>query len=277
MTRSKYFRNGLLAIFCMLFSFHSLSVHAQDAGKQQEKDTTDTMGTVQAKTELIWQEAKVLIPTQLFFPPEFDSERVHTLIIALHGVGGKPEHLQKPAEALAAEGFVVAVLQAAYPMLVEGKIGYDWALLHRARGQDFTLVERATKLASTEHIPPVVTDLQQRYRIDRVYMLGFSQGAILAMATGIYNSALFDGVVSFGIPVFDTVWFTGNTLVESNGLPVMLLHGREDPHARFAASEYTRDALKGAGYDVTFRPFDGGHTVQIDQLGFVTEWIRSVN
>jgi phospholipase/carboxylesterase len=239
----------------------------------QEQDVTNTTDTSPPKTELFWHEAKALIPTRVVFPPEFDAKRAHTLIVALHGIGGTAEEFQHIAGELAAEGFVVAIPQAAYPMLVQGKLGYDWQLFHR---RDFELVKRATELASSDQLPPLVTDLQQRYRIDQVYVLGFSQGALLAMVTGLYNSELFDGVVSFGPPAFDTSWFTGNTLVASSGVRVLLVHGQEDPHARFAVSEHARDALKEAGYDVTFRPFDGGHTVPNDQLDFVAEWMRNV-
>jgi predicted esterase len=110
--------------------------------------------------------------------------------------------------------------------------------------------------------------------------------------TSINNSGLFDGIISFGPPGFDgfrgpsrdgtsrprgSSWFTGNTLAAGSGVRVLLVHGREDPHAPFAVSEHARDTLKDAGYDVTFRPFVGGHTVPKDQLGFVGKWIRKGN
>jgi predicted esterase len=240
----------------------------------QEQDATDATATSPAKTELLWHEAKVLIPTQVFFPPEFEAKRARTLIVALHGIGGTAEEFHRIAEAFAAEGFMVAVAQAAYPMLTQGKIGYDWSLLHRG---DFALIKRATELASSNQLPTVVTDLRKRYRIDRVYILGFSQGALLAMVTGLYNSGLFDGVVSFGPPAFDTSWFTGNILAASSGVRILLVHGQEDQSARFAVSEHARDSLKDAGYDVTFRPFAGGHTVPNDQLDFVVKWMRNIN
>ena len=112
------------------------------------------------------------------------------------------------------------------------------------------------------------------------------------LITGIYHSGLFDGIVSFGPPGFGGFRgpsrdgtprprrpssLKGNTLAEGSGVRVLLVHGREDPHAPFVVSEYARDTLKDAGYDVTLRPFDGGHTVPKDQLDFVAKWIRKVN
>jgi phospholipase/carboxylesterase len=239
----------------------------------QEKDATDTKATSPEKTEVLWHEAKVLIPTRVVFPPEFDAKRPHTLIVALHGRGESTEVAQPFVAELAAKGFLVAIPEAAYPMVERGELGYSWFVFDR---RDPSLWERATRLVVNDQIPPVVTDLRQRYRIDRVYILGASEGAIVALLTAIQNSGLFDGVVSFFPPEFDTSWCPGNTLAASSGVRVLLMHGREDKLAQFSVSEDTRDALKDAGYDVTFRPFTGGHTVTNDHLDFVAKWIRKV-
>ncbi|MHC4697177.1 MAG: alpha/beta hydrolase [Planctomycetota bacterium] len=240
----------------------------------QEKGATDSTATPSAETEVLWHEAKVLIPTRVLFPPEFDAKHPHTLIVALHAFSESAEVAQPFVEELAAKGFLVAIPEAAYPLLVQGRIGYGWSLFHKG---DVALTDRAGRLAVNEQIPPVVTDLRQRYRIDRVFILGASEGAMMALATAINNGWLFDGVVSFFPPAFDTSWFTGNTLTASSGVRVLLMHGREDMLARFAVSEHARDALKDAGYDVTFRPFSGGHTVTNDHLDFVAKWIRNVS
>ncbi len=255
----------------------------------QEKDATDTTATSLEKTEVLWHEAKVVIPTRVVFPPEFDAKRAHTLIVMLHGFGGSAEKAQRTVGELAAMGFLVALPEAPYPLLRKERLGYGWTLFHQG---DPALTKRASNLAVHDRIPPVVTDLRQRYRIDRVYVMGFSEGALIALMTGIYNSGVFDGVVSFCPPGFDGFrgpsgdgtprprgpsWFTGNTLAAGSGVRVLLVHGRKDSRAPFAVSEHARDTLKDAGYDVTLRHFVGGHRVPKDQLGFVAKWIRKVN
>jgi predicted esterase len=257
---------GTIASAVVLLSFMPLMA--------QEKDATDSTATSPAKTEVLWHEAKVLIPTRVVFPPDFDAKRSHTLIVALHGFSESAESAQPFVEELAAKGFLVALPEAPYPMVVQGRLGYSWTAFHMG---DLALTKRATRLVANDRIPPLVTDLQQRYRIDRVYVLGASEGAMMALITGIYHSGLFDGIVSFFPPGFDTSWFTGNTLAAGSGVRVLLMHGREDMLARFAVSEQARDALKDAGYDVTFHPFSGGHTVTNDHLDVVAKWIRKVN
>jgi predicted esterase len=262
----------MVAIICLFTTFYLPPLHAQDAGNLQEKETTDTTDISAAESELVWYETKALFPTRIVYPPEFDTSRAHTLIIGLHGLAGTMDNLQESAEVLTADGFIVALPQAVYPTHNhQGKLGYDWTLWRR---RDSATSIRAAELVFSDQLPSVVADLQQRYQIDHVYLLGSSQGAIIAMITAINSGDLFDGVVSFFPAAFDISWFTEDALEASRGVRVMLLHGRDDQIARFSVSEKAGDALKEAGYDVTFRPFDGGHRVPIDQLDFVTEWIK---
>ena len=54
-------------------------------------------------------EARVLLPTRVFHPPNFDPEREHTLIIGFHGYGASARGFDRTDEALADMGFHVAL------------------------------------------------------------------------------------------------------------------------------------------------------------------------
>jgi len=224
-----------------------------------------------AEVSKIWHEAKALIPTLVLTPSDFDGKRAHTLIVALHGYGSSAEAFARVGRRLADAGLIVAIPEASYPFLVNEKLGYDWFLLHEG---DDAMQLRAGMLEAADHLPGVVTDLRRRYRIDRVYVLGFSQGAIMAVVVGANHSGLFDGIITFGLPAFDTAWFLDDTLNTSCDLKVLIIHGTQDQRAPIAASERARDTLRAAGYDVTFRTFPGGHSVPNDQLEFVQTWLR---
>jgi phospholipase/carboxylesterase len=219
----------------------------------------------------IWHEAKALIPTQVILPPDFDPEKAYSLIVALHGYGSSAEAFSRVGRRLANAGFIVAIPEAPYAMLVDGKLGYDWFLYHRG---DDALQMRAGMLGAADHLPGVVTDLWRRYRIGDVYVLGFSQGAIGAFVTGLNNSGLFDGVVSFGLPAFDTAWFLDDTLRTARDLRILIIHGDQDERAPIRYLQKARDTLRAAGYDVTFRTFSGGHSVPNNELEYVKEWVQ---
>ena len=84
---------------------------------------------------------------------------------------------------------------------------------------------------------------------------GFSDGATYALSLGLINGDLFRRIVAFS-PGFVA---TG----EHRGRPdVFVSHGERDdvlPIAR-TSRRITRD-LTASGYAVTYREFDGGHTV----------------
>lgn len=247
---------GLLAVGCS-------AVVAQDAPPNPPQPETEP--------RTIWHEAKVLIPTLVILPSEFHAEHAHTLIVALHGYGSSAEAFSRVGRKLADAGCIVALPEAPYPMLVNGKLGYDWFLYHRG---DDALQLRAGKLGATDHLPGVVTDLRRRYRIDDVYVLGFSQGAIGAFVTGLNNCGLFEGIVTFGLPAFDTAWFLDNTLSTARDLRILIIHGDQDERAPIDYSQKARDTLREAGYDVTLRTFSGGHSVPNDELDFVKTWVQ---
>jgi phospholipase/carboxylesterase len=104
---------------------------------------------------------------------------------------------------------------------------------------------------------------------DTLVLGGFSQGAMLAC----------DVVLRSSDPLAALVMMSGSYLAEPEwsarmpsrkGLRVFMSHGRQDPLLPFSLAEALRDALMGAGLDVTWVPFSGGHGVApevIDALG----------
>jgi phospholipase/carboxylesterase len=47
------------------------------------------------------------------------------------------------------------------------------------------------------------------------------------------------------------------------GVPVFVSHGTQDLDLAFSAGEALRDFLSGAGANVTWIPFDGGHVIPL--------------
>lgn len=227
-----------------------------------------------ARTDVFWHEAPTLLPVRLLYPPDFDPAAPHTLVVALHGFGGSAEGFRRVGERLADAGVIVALPESAYAFMVEGRdLGFDWTLYHTG---DSALGARAMGLLGLDYLPGVVKAVRERHPIDRVYALGFSQGAVVALLTGVHNVDLFDGVVSFGLPGLEARWLDADGTGPADGLDVLLVHGRRDDRAPFEVSKECKAALEERGYDVTFRPFPGGHVVPDDQLDFAATWMQRI-
>ena len=124
-------------------------------------------------------------------------------------------------------------------------------------------------------LPAIVSKVRQRYGIDDVYVLGFSQGARVAVQTCIYASELFNGAITFGLSDYKAAWFDKSTLQSARRIPFLLFHGEQDEWAPVAISERARDHLSGEGFEVILRLFPGGHAVPSDELDFAAQWIRN--
>ena len=90
----------------------------------------------------------------------------------------------------------------------------------------------------------------------RLSVLGFSDGAVFALALGTARDRRFDSVVALS---------PGLVVVSARPArrrPVLVMHGRGDRSLSF---EFTRTtivpALRDAGLAVTFQPFVGGHVL----------------
>jgi len=253
----------LIRISVPLISLVSHVALGQPPGEDAAADGTGT--------KTVWHEAKALVPTLVIPPKDFDPERSYTLIVALHGYGSSAEAFSRVGRKLANAGFLVALPEAPYALVIDGKMGYDWFLYQKG---DDALQLKAAMLGIHHHLSAVVTDLRRRYRIRGTHVLGFSQGAMMAIVAGIYHNGLFDGIVTFGLPAFDTAWFQNDTLNAGSHVPVLLVHGKHDERAKIRVSEQARDRLRENGYKVILRSFDGGHTVPDDQLDVVETWLR---
>lgn len=223
-------------------------------------------------TELFWHEVPTLVPIQMVLPKGFVRENPHTLVVALHGYGSSATEFRRIADELAAAGFVVALPEATYSMAIGAGVGYDWTLTQQ---DDPALGERATRLLASKYLPATVREIRGRYAIKDVYVLGFSQGAVVALLTGIYNPSVFRGVISFGLPVFDPSWIAPDAPTTGRGVHVLLVHGHQDERAPRSVSERTGAHFKQAGYNVSLRIFEGGHTVPSAELARAAQWISS--
>ena len=107
----------------------------------------------------------------------------------------------------------------------------------------------------------------------RVVLGGFSQGAMLSCDTALRMEE----------PPAALALLSGTLICESQwraraghraGLRVVQSHGRQDPILPFALAESLRDLLSGAGLQVDFVPFGGGHAIPepaLEALGRLIE------
>jgi phospholipase/carboxylesterase len=166
----------------------------------------------------------------------------------LHGAGGNAQHglslLQQFADA------------SGTLLLAPDSRSRTWDVIFDRYGADVSYIDRA--LAQTFG----------RYAVDRLRIAvgGFSDGASYALSLGLTNGDLFTHVIAFS-PGFMAP--TGH-----EGSPRLFIsHGTRDrvlPIER--CSRRIVPQVKGAGYDVLYREFDGAHVVPSEIAREAHEW-----
>lgn len=100
----------------------------------------------------------------------------------------------------------------------------------------------------------------------KIAIAGFSDGGMESLGIGVANGDFITHVMAYSPGALATPW--------QKGMPkVWISHGQSDPQLSF---EFDRDQIAGkltdAGYDVTFVPFLGGHSIPTDILRQSIEW-----
>lgn len=183
--------------------------------------------------------------------PKTVSQSPLPLLVMLHGATQSAEDMFWYLDAIHEE-LGVAVL-------APNSRDTTWDAIRGSFGEDVDYLNRALERTfETTSIDP-----------SRVAVGGFSDGASYAISLGLINGDLFNSVVAFS-PGF----VIGG---ESHGKPrIFISHGTHDrilPIDR--CGRRIAAGLKGSGYEVMFREFDGDHEIPTDVAREGLRWISS--
>jgi len=100
---------------------------------------------------------------------------------------------------------------------------------------------------------------------------GFSQGAMLTTDVALRLPEAPAGLVLLsGTLLLEDEW--AKLAPGRKGLKVFQGHGRQDPLLAYPTAEWLRELLVGGGLEVTFHPFDGGHTIDLEELRLAADF-----
>jgi phospholipase/carboxylesterase len=172
----------------------------------------------------------------LVVPRGYSPEQAAPLALMLHGAGGQAQRLASRFP-MADEFGVI--------LLVPDSRGTTWDAIRGPFGADVQFIDRALEQAFDR-----CTVNSKRLAIG-----GFSDGATYALSLGLDNGTLFTHVMAFS-PGF-------TTYRRPQGRPrIFISHGRSDEILPInVCSRRIVPALEDAGYGVTYKEFDGPHTV----------------
>ena len=180
------------------------------------------------------------------------SDQPPKAIIGLHGWTGD-EHVFEPVAKMMniddAQWFFPRA-----PYKADSGKGYSWFSGTDETGWD---IEK-TRVG----IHQLLADIRSEgFSPKNIFLIGFSQGASLAMEIALRLPFAIGGIVPIAgfIKYRDTL--SNEATKESKATPVLLLHGSQDEIIHVIASEKAHDFFKERGNPVYFKRYDGGHKI----------------
>jgi len=191
------------------------------------------------------------------------------LLILLHGIGSNEEDLFSLAPYLDGR-FLIVSARAPISM---GPGAYGWFNIEFTPSGMLADIEQAKRSLSV--LPGFVDELVEAYGADAscVYLMGFSQGAMMSLALALTAPEKIAGAVlmSGRFPAQALDREPDERALE--GKPFMVTHGIYDPVLPIAEGRTVRERLKALPVKLTYREYPMGHEVSMESLKDVTAWL----
>ena len=206
-----------------------------------------------------------------------DDERGGSAVVVLHGWGAAGDDLVPIAEALKRPGARFFVPAAPLPEMGGGRAWWHLDPNTRPPHADSDQVpagfrETPEVMAARAAVQALIATIIERHAPTSVALVGFSQGAMLAIDVALAGAPLVDRVVAMSsVLLVDSV--PALTAPHATRPRFLLSHGRRDPVLPFAAGSRAKDLLEQHGFPVTWRPFDGGHEIPQAVLADVNRFL----
>ena len=194
----------------------------------------------------------------------------HPTIFVLHGFGANAHDLLGLAPHLMGGKALVLAPQGplSVPLDPQGRlVGYAWFPL--TMQQPPSPADVSAGIASAREF---VEEAMQRYPIDpqRVGLLGFSQGGVVALALGLGAPGKFRALAALSTWLPDELDRALDA--DASGLPIWMQHGTRDEVIAVARARDSKAKLEARKAPLTYREYDMGHEISVESLRELVAW-----
>lgn len=202
--------------------------------------------------------------------PARQSSTVGTpLLLLLHGVGSNERDLIQLAPYLDPRFFVIS---ARAPItLAPGMYAWFEVQLDPVR----PIINPQQAESSRQKLLTFIGETVDRYGVDssRVYLMGFSQGAIMSLGVALTSPEKVAGIVAMSGRVLPEIIPLIAPPEALAGLPIFVAHGTEDQVLPIHHGRAARDLLERLPVALTYREYPIGHQVAEESLTDITAWL----
>lgn len=210
--------------------------------------------------------------SHLVRPPKSNLDTTPPLLVLMHGVGSNEEDLFSLANELD-DRFLIVSSRA--PIAI-GPGAFGWFSIDIQQGRLLFNEEEAIK--SLNIIDRFIDELITEYHADRsrVFLMGFSQGAIMSIGTLLLHPEKVAGaVVMSGCLLPNIADKDQNMLRLKNAAkrrPVIVCHGKWDDILPIELGRRLHDYLESLPVDCEYHEYQMAHQVSYESLTDIKNW-----
>lgn len=196
-------------------------------------------------------------------------------IIWLHGLGADGEDFVAVAQEMNLPVAVRYLFPHApkQPVTINGgyimRTWYDIADADIAAKQDSVGI-----LSSQIAITALITQETERgITPDNIYLAGFSQGAAIALHTGLRHLPQLGGIIALSgyLPLAEALAHDAYT--KPKNIPIFMAHGSDDTVVPFSTGLASADFLRKQGYPLEWREYAMPHSVCAEEIRSIESWL----
>ena len=194
------------------------------------------------------------------------------LLVLLHGVGSNEHDLFGLASYLDPR---LVIVSARGPLTHEQSGGAAWyPVTFTPEG---ITTDETVAAESRDKIIHFLGEAAEAYGADpkRIYLGGFSQGAIMSLYVALTHPEATAGAVLMSGRLMPMAWDERAPNDRLRGLPILATHGLYDPVLPIASGREIRDKLSTLPLDFTYNEYPMAHEVSNESLALATGWLSA--
>jgi phospholipase/carboxylesterase len=119
----------------------------------------------------------------------------------------------------------------------------------------------------------IAQQIDQGIQKDHIFLGGFSQGAVMALLTGLQYEQPLAGIIALSgyLPVTPT--FKTYTSTDQKTLSIFLGHGTLDDIVPIALANEALNRLKPLGYSVEYHSYEMAHQISLQEIQDIRQWL----
>lgn len=189
-------------------------------------------------------------------------------IILLHGVGSNEEDLFRLAENFPELAYIIS----ARAPLQFSPTAFGWYEVDFSTGKP--VYDKAQAAQSKELITQFIDQLLAKYDIaqDKVYLVGFSQGAIMSYSVAISHPEKVAGIAALSGRMLEEDQALLNEM-ESLDVKVFIAHSESDNVLPYPHAEKANELLQNKGQNLFFHVHNAGHGIDASTVESLVSWL----